>query len=419
MIEMQAGVKPHTFGPAAGGRALEKKVPDDSPDQQSKALKQQETMAQVAAANLSSNWKRLQQTLKPKPKSDDSNPSVKRKRTTESQDEKFKRFQGSANGTKRPRTELNKPSFARRKTNMGAAPSKSHTTTPRTASNAGTTTPAEDVVSTRTSTDSLVNQGLHPTHKPGKFLAIDCEMVGTGPLDDNVLARVSIVNFHGEQIYDSFVQPVPGVEVTDYRTFVSGIRPHHLKPDVARTFSEVQKDVAALLEGKILIGHALKNDLDVLLLSHPKRDIRDTSRHSTFRKMSMGRAPALRKLAKEFLDVEIQGGEHSSVEDARATMMLFKLEKEAFEKEVKQKYGAAIRREEKLKQQAEDKKARKEEQRQAKENAEGSDSDEDEDESDNEDEEQLDNDGNVIAPTVKKSKKSKKNKKRKKRTKRA
>jgi RNA exonuclease 4 len=133
----------------------------------------------------------------------------------------------------------------------------------------------------------------------------------------------------------------------------------------------------------------------------------------------MGRAPALRKLAKEFLGMDIQGGEHSSVEDARATMMLFKLEKEAFEKEVKQKYGAAIRREEKLKQQAEDKKARKEEQRQAKENAEDSDSDEDEDESDNEDEEQLDNDGNVIAPSVKKSKKSKKNKKRKKRTKRA
>jgi RNA exonuclease 4 len=246
-------------------------------------------------------------------------------------------------------------------------------------------------------------------------------MVGTGPLDDNVLARVSIVNFHGEQIYDSFVQPVPGVEVTDYRTFVSGIRPHHLRPDVARPFSEVQKEVAALLEGKILIGHAVKNDLDVLLLSHPKRDIRDTSRHSTFRKMSMGRAPALRKLAKEFLGMEIQGGEHSSVEDARATMMLFKLEKEAFEKEVKQKYGAAIRREEKLKQQAEDKKARKEEQRLAKQNEEGSDSDEDEDGSDNEDEEELDDEGNVIAPpsVVKKSKKSKKNKKRKKRTKRA
>ncbi|KAK6001030.1 hypothetical protein QM012_003113 [Aureobasidium pullulans] len=378
-------------------------------------------MAQVGVANLSSNWKRLQQTLKPKLKSDDTSLGVKRKRTSASQDEKFNKFPGSSNGTKRPRTELSKPSFAQRRSKMGGSSSKSSTSTPRSASSAAPSTTAEDVAPTRTSTDSLVNQGLHPTHKPGKFLAIDCEMVGTGPLDDNVLARVSIVNFHGEQIYDSFVQPVPGVEVTDYRTFVSGIRPHHLKPDVARPFSEVQKEVAALLEGKILIGHAVKNDLDVLLLSHPKRDIRDTSRHSTFRKMSMGRAPALRKLAKEFLGMEIQGGEHSSVEDARATMMLFKLEKEAFEKEVKQKYGAAIRREEKLKQQAEDKKARKEEQRLAKQNAEGSDSDEDEDGSDNEDEEELDDEGNVIAPptVVKKSKKSKKNKKRKKRTKRA
>lgn len=379
---------------------------------------QQKEMAQVEVAKLSSNWKKLQQTLKPKPTADDNNPSVKRKRTTESQDEKFKRFQGASNGTKRARTELSKPSFAQRKNKMGSAASKSPASTPRTPSNAEPATVNEVVASTRTSTDSLVNQGLHPTHKPGKFLAIDCEMVGTGPLDDNVLARVSIVNFHGEQIYDSFVQPVPGVEVTDYRTFVSGIRPHHLKPDVARPFSEVQKEVAALLEGKILIGHALKNDLDVLLLSHPKRDIRDTARHATFRKMSMGRAPALRKLAKEFLGMDIQGGEHSSVEDARATMMLFKLEKEAFEKEVKQKYGAAIRREEKLKQQAEDKKARKEELKQARENA-GSDSEDEDEESDNEDEEQLDDEGNVIAPTIKKSKKSKKNKKRKKRTKRA
>ncbi|KAI5269895.1 hypothetical protein E4T47_06723 [Aureobasidium subglaciale] len=376
-------------------------------------------MAQVDVAKLSSNWKRLQQTLKPKTKSDDTNPSVKRKRTTESQDEKFKKFQGTSNGSKRVRTELSKPSSVQRKVKMGGAPSKSINPTLRTGSNAESTSVAEEVASTRTSTDSLVNQGLHPTNKPGKFLAIDCEMVGTDPLDDNVLARVSIVNFHGEQIYDSFVQPVPGVEVTDYRTFVSGIRPHHLKPDVARPFSEVQKEVAALLEGKILIGHALKNDLDVLLLSHPKRDIRDTARHATFRKMSMGRAPALRKLAKEFLGMDIQGGEHSSVEDARATMMLFKLEKEAFEKEVKQKYGAAIRREEKLKQQAEDKKARKDEERQAKENAGASDSDSNEGESDNEDEEQLDDEGNVIAPTIKKSKKSKKNKKRKKRTKRA
>lgn len=375
-------------------------------------------MAGVQVASLSSNWKRLQQTLKPTPKPDGPSPGVKRKRTNQA-DADFKKYHSTSNGAKRARTELTKPSHAQRKYKMGQTPSKAAATSANAEQVASR--PSSDTAdrrSTSSSTDSLVNQGLHPTHKPGKFLALDCEMVGTGPLDDNVLARVSIVNFHCEQVYDSFVQPVPGVEVTDYRTFVSGIRPHHLKPDYARPFSQVQKEVAALLDGKILVGHALKNDMDVLLLSHPKRDIRDTARHPAFRKMSMGRAPALRKLAKEYLGMDIQGGEHSSVEDARATMMLFKLEKDAFEKDIKQKYGAAIRREEKAKLQEEYKKAKKEELKQMKENGEGSDSEEDEDE-DEEDEEQLDDEGNVIAPAIKKSKKSKKNKKRKKRTKRA
>jgi RNA exonuclease 4 len=408
-------------------------------------------MAPLQVANLSSNWKKLQQTLKPKAQPSDADNSsagsVKRKRIIESQDEKFKkRYRGkialeSTNASKRLKTDLsynperkNKPK-PKTGNNMGTAPSKTppnsestapaSTTTAPSSTTPTSTTPAPATVETTviasSPPDTLLNQGLHPTHKPGKYLAIDCEMVGSGPLDDNILARVSIVNFHGEQIYDSFVQPVKGVQVTDYRTFVSGIRPHHLHPDTARPFAQVQKEVAALLNGKILIGHAIKNDLNVLLLSHPSRDIRDTARHAKFRQSSMGRAPALRKLAKEFLGTDIQGGEHSSVEDARATMQLFKLEKDAFEKEVKQKYGAAIRKEEKMKQQQEDKKARKEEARQMKEDAdENEDSDEEEDESDNDDDEQLDNNGNVIAPAVKKSKKSKKKKKKsKKRTKRA
>jgi RNA exonuclease 4 len=39
------------------------------------------------------------------------------------------------------------------------------------------------------------------------------------------------------------------------------------------------------------------------------------------------------------LGVEIQVGAHSSVEDARATMALFRLEKDSFELEIRQKYG--------------------------------------------------------------------------------
>jgi len=168
-------------------------------------------------------------------------------------------------------------------------------------------------------------------------------MVGTGPPPslDNILARVSLVNYHGEQIYDTYVLPRAGENVTDYRTHVSGIRPQHLQPGTARSFEEAQSTVAALLKGNILVGHALGNDLDALMLGHPKRDIRDTARHAKYRKMAMGRAPGLRKLSKMVLGLEIQTGEHSSVEDARAAMELFKHERAGFEEEVRRRYGGS------------------------------------------------------------------------------
>ena len=328
----------------------------------------QEMPGVVDVSGLSSNWKKLQQTLRAAPEKDAKDKGVKRKREGETF-AKSTRDPNNPNilhvSKKRVKTGPSNSSRPVEKKRMGAAFSTSTSATDKRSQSASVTMVEANIASTNGhsksvangrpstsgSTETLVNQGLHPRHKPGKYLALDCEMVGTGPppAAENVLARVSIVNFHGEQVYDTYVQPLPGVEVTDYRTFVSGIQPHHLSTDVARPFADVQKEVGALLEGKVLVGHALKNDLAVLLLSHPQRDIRDTARHANFRKISMGRAPALRKLAKERLGLEIQGGEHSSVEDARATMLLFKLEKDVFEKEVQQRYGPAMRRERKTK----------------------------------------------------------------------
>jgi RNA exonuclease 4 len=198
--------------------------------------------------------------------------------------------------------------------------------------------PARDASSTADS----INAGLHSTHKVGKYISLDCEMVGTGAApeySDSLLARVSVVNFHSEQLYDSYVQPPPGVIVGDYRTAWSGIKPEHLRANFARPFADVQRDIASLMEGRILVGHAVRNDLSVLMLSHPKRDVRDTARHPAFRVASRGKAPALRNLAKEELGWTIQTGEHSSLEDARATMMLFRKEKKAFEEENRKKFG--------------------------------------------------------------------------------
>jgi len=169
---------------------------------------------------------------------------------------------------------------------------------------------------------------------------MDCEMVGVGPNPDNdsVLARVSIVNFNGDQIYDSYVRPKE--MVTDWRTHVSGIAPKHMVE--ARSLEAVQRDVAAIMDGRILVGHAVSNDLDALLLGHPKRDIRDTSKHAAYRKIAGGGSPRLKVLAEEFLGLKIQEGAHSSVEDARATMALYRRDKDAFEKEHLKKWPVRV-----------------------------------------------------------------------------
>jgi RNA exonuclease 4 len=65
------------------------------------------------------------------------------------------------------------------------------------------------------------------------MLALDCEMVGTGAEGaKSELARVVLVNAAGNAVLDVYVRP--SVPVTDYRTAVSGIRPHHLLVRCAR-----------------------------------------------------------------------------------------------------------------------------------------------------------------------------------------
>jgi RNA exonuclease 4 len=169
----------------------------------------------------------------------------------------------------------------------------------------------------------------------GKYIALDCEMVGVGPTPDkdSQLARVSLVNWHGEQLYDTYV--LPQLPVTDYRTHVSGIRPHNLSE--GRPFKEVQSDVAVFLKGRILVGHYLKADMNVLGLRHTRRDIRDTSWLPKFREAVGGRSPRLKELADRFLGIKIHDSEHNSVEDARVAMLLYRSEKNAFENDARQR----------------------------------------------------------------------------------
>lgn len=85
-------------------------------------------------------------------------------------------------------------------------------------------------------------------------------MVGLGHLGaESALARVSLVNYHGHVILDTFV--APRERVTDWRTWVSGVREEDILG--APTFDVVQKQVAGLVDGRVLVGHAIENDLKV------------------------------------------------------------------------------------------------------------------------------------------------------------
>lgn len=62
---------------------------------------------------------------------------------------------------------------------------------------------------------------------PRKMVAIDCEMVGTGPKGHvSSLARCSIINYNGDVLYDEYI--LPPCHIVDYRTRWSGIRKHHM-----------------------------------------------------------------------------------------------------------------------------------------------------------------------------------------------
>lgn len=166
-----------------------------------------------------------------------------------------------------------------------------------------------------------------------KVVAIDCEMVGVGfDGGKSALGRVTLVNSFGNIVYDEYVRAVE--RIVDYRTWISGIRPKHMNK--AKEFWAVQKEVAELIKGRILVGHALHNDLKVLLLSHPKKDIRDTSEYEVFRRERKRRS--LKDLAAEVLGAKIQQNEHCPIEDARAAMLIYNKHKKAWEKNMKEQF---------------------------------------------------------------------------------
>jgi RNA exonuclease 1 len=113
--------------------------------------------------------------------------------------------------------------------------------------------------------------------------AIDCEMIyTTGGMR---VARVSVVDGSGKEVYDQLVRMDPGVEVmyvaypsafhctdlsSDYITRFSGITPE-IYAKAVLPLASIRKTLDSLINADtILIGHALDNDLKTLRIIHHK-----------------------------------------------------------------------------------------------------------------------------------------------------
>ena len=185
--------------------------------------------------------------------------------------------------------------------------------------------------------DRLAAEARIPPEVKQQYLALDCEMVGIGT-DGKVsaLARVSLTDWDGHVVLDTFVQ-VPAL-VTDFRTHVSGVTAKDISARNAMDVTKCRTTVAQLLKNKVLVGHALHNDLQALMIQHPRESIRDTAKYRPFQRLggTKWRPRKLRDLVKENLGISIQveGEAHDSTIDARSTMELFKRVREVWEKDL-------------------------------------------------------------------------------------
>jgi RNA exonuclease 4 len=262
---------------------------------------------------LSSNWKQLQKTL---------NAGLpKRAQDVAAKDSELK-------SKKRRKTDDRSPTktFSAKKSPSNETPTKIRDSQRHLAS----------------LSEAQSSKGAEPSESPnrenqlGQYLAIDCEMVGVTSRDVSALARVSIVNFHGHPVYDKYVRP--SQPVTNWRTPVSGIRPKDMIN--ALPLHEVQEEVRELFRDRIVVGHSLKHDLSLIgYIPFDRR--RDTAQYEGYRKLVGGATPGLKLLTSQILGIDIQGGEHNSVEDARAAMLLYRHAKKGMDEQFG---GATLRR---------------------------------------------------------------------------
>jgi RNA exonuclease 4 len=190
-------------------------------------------------------------------------------------------------------------------------------------------------------------------NNPSEKIAIDCQMMQSNI--GQVLGRVSVADYEGAIILDTFVCYPEPVIVKNTDKPYSGIDWGDIEPqNGAQPFLEVQAQLTELLRGRIVIGHDIEKDLKVISMKLASKilqlqgvvvpgtpntlsvTIRDTQKYSGYRQYAnpgANQGPSLKNLALHVLSRQIKQGRVSSVEDAVATMEVYRNAEAAIDQE--------------------------------------------------------------------------------------
>ncbi|KAK4260120.1 hypothetical protein QN277_003277 [Acacia crassicarpa] len=152
-----------------------------------------------------------------------------------------------------------------------------------------------------------------------KMVAIDCEMV---LCEDGTEAVVSVcvVDRNLKVKLKKLVQPNKAIAY--YRSEITGVYTQDLE-GVTCSLAKIQKSLSKMLmDGTILVGHSLHNDLRALKLDYVR--VIDTSYIFQYSDCNAHRRPSLNTLCKAVLGYELRetGASHNCLDDAMTAMKL-------------------------------------------------------------------------------------------------
>jgi len=161
-------------------------------------------------------------------------------------------------------------------------------------------------------------------------LSVGTSRAGTVPM----LARVSLVDFRGNIILDTYVRPT--TPVMNYRIEETGIETHHLEQGI--DIAQVQSLVTQAISGKVVVGHSLWKDFYLLGMSYPALATRDTALFIPYRAMinqnDLDSIIGLNTLVRILMQRLISVNHQDSLENARAAMDLYRSAQDAWEKAI-------------------------------------------------------------------------------------